>query len=99
MTKPLVLLDPEPRTRAMILTDEAWAALHDQAEVISQFGSRMPDTVVERHLADAVVIIGQTPMPTERLARAPKLRVRSTLLNGVPWGITMVAGMAKRWAW
>jgi hypothetical protein len=30
--------------------------------------------------------------------RAPKLLVRSTLLKGVPWGMTMVAGMEKRWA-
>ena len=30
--------------------------------------------------------------------RAPKLLVRSTLLKGVPCGMTMVAGMPSRWA-
>lgn len=58
----------------MILTEDAWASLHDQAEVVAHFGSRMPDALVEQHLAQAVVIIGQTPMSAERLARAPKLQ-------------------------
>lgn len=74
MAKPLVLLDPEPRTRAMILTDDAWASLHEQADVVAHFGSRMSDDVVERHLGEVVVIIGQTPMPADRLVRAPKLQ-------------------------
>ena len=34
----------------------------------------MPDELVERHLPDAVAILGQTAMPRERLDRAPNLR-------------------------
>jgi phosphoglycerate dehydrogenase-like enzyme len=34
----------------------------------------MPDDVVERHLPEAVAILGQTDLAAERLARAPRLR-------------------------
>jgi phosphoglycerate dehydrogenase-like enzyme len=74
MTRPLILLDPEPRTRAMILTDAAWDQLHRRAEVVAHFGSRMPDNQVEALLDRVEIIVGQTAMPAERLARAPRLR-------------------------
>jgi phosphoglycerate dehydrogenase-like enzyme len=34
----------------------------------------MPDAVVDEHLPEAELILGQIPLPTERLARAPRLR-------------------------
>ena len=34
----------------------------------------MPDAMVEAHLPETVAIVGQTAMPAERIARAPKLR-------------------------
>ncbi len=34
----------------------------------------MPDAMIDAHLPEAVAIIGQTAMPAERLARAPKLK-------------------------
>jgi phosphoglycerate dehydrogenase-like enzyme len=34
----------------------------------------MPDAVVEKHLPEAVAILGQTDLPAERLERAPRLR-------------------------
>ena len=34
----------------------------------------MPERLVEEHLAEAVLILGQTPLPAERLQRAHKLR-------------------------
>lgn len=72
--RPLILLDPEPRTRAMILTDAAWEELNRRAEVVAHFGARMPDEMVDAHVDRVEIIVGQTPMPAERLRRASRLR-------------------------
>ncbi|MEM9010950.1 MAG: NAD(P)-dependent oxidoreductase [Pseudomonadota bacterium] len=74
MSRPLILLDPYPRTEAMVWTDDTRAEVEAMARVVSRFGSRAPDTLVEEVLPEVTIIVGQTPMPTERLARAPNLR-------------------------
>ena len=72
---PLVLIDPAPRTRAMILSDEALSELQERARVVAWWnGDRMPDALIDEHLAEAAVIIGQTALSAERIARARKLR-------------------------
>ena len=72
---PLVLIDPAPRTRAMILSEDALRELEARARVVAWWeGGRMPDELVEEHLAEAAAIIGQTPLPAERVARARRLR-------------------------
>lgn len=72
--KPLIFLDPFPRTEEMVFSDDTRAALEDVGEVVAHFGSRAPDDLVERMLPAAEIIIGQTAMPEERLDRAPKLK-------------------------
>jgi phosphoglycerate dehydrogenase-like enzyme len=72
--KPLILFDPFPRNEAMVYTPYTAAALADMGRVVSHFGSRMPDDMVEELLPDVRVIVGQTAMPKERLDRAPNLR-------------------------
>lgn len=75
MTRPLVLIDPAPRTREMILSDAAWAELQERTRVVAWLeGGRMPDAMVEEHLPQAAVIIGQTPLDAARVARAERLR-------------------------
>ena len=74
MTRPLIFMDPFPRTEAMVYTPETAAALAELGEVVCHLDGRAPDALVERHLPDAAVIVGQTAMPRERLDRAPKLR-------------------------
>jgi phosphoglycerate dehydrogenase-like enzyme len=74
MTKPLIFLDPFPRNEAMVFTPDAEAALRCMGEVVTHFGSRAPDALVEEILPRVAVIIGQTAMPRERLDRAPNLR-------------------------
>ncbi len=75
MTKPLVLIDPDPRSRAMILSDDAWAELNGLARVVAWFdGGRMPREMVEQHLPEASIIIGQTSLNAADIARASKLR-------------------------
>ncbi len=73
-SKPLIFLDPFPRTEAMVWTPDTRAAMEAMARVVPHFGSRAPDVLVEDILPEVAVIVGQTALPAERLARAPKLR-------------------------
>ena len=72
--KPLILVDPLPRTVAMCFDDGAKVHLEALGRLVVHESSRMPAAMVEEHLAEVEVLIGQTDMPAERLARAPKLR-------------------------
>ncbi|MCB9943532.1 MAG: hydroxyacid dehydrogenase [Geminicoccaceae bacterium] len=70
----LIFLDPFPRNEAMVYTPDVAAELAGLGSVVSHFGSRAPDGLVERILPEVSIIIGQTAMPRERLDRAPNLR-------------------------
>lgn len=72
--KPLILFDPHPRTEAMVFTGEVADALQREARVVTHFGSRAPDDLVDGLLEEVEIIIGQTAMPKERLERAQKLK-------------------------
>lgn len=72
--KPLVIVDPLPRQRKLVFTEAQWARLNELAEIVLHEGERMPADILERHLPEAVAIIGQSDMSAERIARAPKLR-------------------------
>ena len=74
MSKPLVLLDPHPRTRAMIFGEDDWQRLVAIAEIVTCDEGPVADGVVDECLPRVSAIIGQTPMPDERLRRAPGLR-------------------------
>lgn len=71
---PLIFLDPFPRNQAMIFTPDCAEELARMGRIVAHWGSRAPDPFVEEHLGEMTVLIGQTPMPKERLDRAPKLR-------------------------
>lgn len=58
----------------MILTDAIEARLGAIADIVAHYDGRMPDAIVEAHLARADIIVGQTPMDAARLARAPRLK-------------------------
>lgn len=72
--QPLIFLDPYPRTEAMVFTEDTRSALESMGRVVTHFGSRAPDDLVEEILPEASIIIGQTAMPKPRLDRASKLR-------------------------
>ncbi|OUS06600.1 hypothetical protein A9Q96_09215 [Rhodobacterales bacterium 52_120_T64] len=74
MTKPLIFMDPFPRNEAMVYTPECAASLAKMGKVVAHWGSRAPDALVEEHLADMTILVGQTAMSKERLDRAPNLR-------------------------
>jgi len=71
---PLILFDPFPRTEMMVYPPDTAAALAKMGRVVTHFGSRMPDLVVDDLLPDVSIIVGQTAMPKDRLDRAPNLR-------------------------
>jgi len=72
--RPLLFLDPHPRTETMVLTEETETELKSLGRVVSHFGSRAPDKMVEGVLADVTIIVGQTAMPKRRLDAAHNLR-------------------------
>jgi len=95
--RPLVLLDPFPRSQALIFTDEMWQRLNAKARVVSHDGGRMPDAAVDAHIGEAALVIGQTDLPRERLDRATKLRaiinVEGNFLPNVDYATCFARGI------
>jgi len=73
--RPLVLFDPQPRTIEPLFDSATRQRLEALAEVIWHEGSPAPDAHIERYLPEAVALVGQTPLPKERLDRASQLKV------------------------
>jgi phosphoglycerate dehydrogenase-like enzyme len=74
MPKPLILVDPFPRTLDLIFRPEARARLETLAELVVHEDGPAPDALVEAHLDRVDIVLGQTPFDAARLARAPRLR-------------------------
>jgi phosphoglycerate dehydrogenase-like enzyme len=74
MSKPKIMIDPQPRTMEMIFRPEAQRRLAELAELTVFDTGPMPPEMVERILPESEILIGQTDLPRERLDRAPKLR-------------------------
>jgi phosphoglycerate dehydrogenase-like enzyme len=70
----VILVDPLPRTLEMICDPPTRARLEALGPLVIHEDGPMPEELVERHLPEAVAILGQTALPAERLERAPKLR-------------------------
>ena len=93
----MILIDPQPRTLAMICDDETRARLEALGPLVVHEDGPMPDDAVEQHLPDAVAIVGQTAMPAERLERAHKLRaivnVEGNFLPNVDYDTALARGV------
>lgn len=72
--KPLILFDPFPRNEAMVFTPDVADELGRLSTLVTYFGSRAPDDLVEPLLPEVEIIVGQTAMGRDRLDRAPKLK-------------------------
>src|SRR5215470_12068984 len=72
--KPLILADPTPRAMDLIFAPAERAKLERLADVIAHDQGPMPDAMVDRHLPEATILVGQTAMPKERLDRARNLK-------------------------
>ena len=65
------LARPAPAHIDLIFSPQDKARLEKLGRVIWHEGSPAPEALIEQHLPDAMAIIGQTPLPRERLDRAP----------------------------
>lgn len=74
MTRPLILIDPLPRTLDVICDAETRRKLEALGELVVHESSRMPDAMVDEYLPQATILMGQTALPRARLEKARKLR-------------------------
>jgi phosphoglycerate dehydrogenase-like enzyme len=74
MSKPTVLIDPQPRTVNLIFDAEAQRQLSALADLTVFDTGPMPADMLEKALPEAAILIGQTDLRRERLERASKLR-------------------------
>jgi len=75
VTRPLIVIDPQPRSFEEIFEPKIWARLEELGELAIHEGSgRMPARRFESYLPEMALLIGQSDMPKARLDRAPKLR-------------------------
>lgn len=70
----VILFDPHPRPIDRIFDDRAKRRLEQLGRVIWHDGSPAAAEHIDRHLPDAIALIGQSPLGRERLDRAPRLR-------------------------
>ena len=75
MAKPLIVVDPQPRDLDEIFDAPTRARFEGLGDLVIHDGAgRMSAEIIERHLPDMALLIGQTDMPRERLDRAANLR-------------------------
>jgi phosphoglycerate dehydrogenase-like enzyme len=75
MTKPIIVVDPQPRGLEEIFDARTRARFDRLGELVVYDGpGRAPSELIERHLPEMTLLIGQTDMPKERLDLAKNLR-------------------------
>lgn len=88
-TEPVILLDPHPRRLDRIFDAPTRSRLERLGRVLWHDGSPAPAELIDRHLPQAIALIGQSPMDAARLARAPRLRaifnVESNFLQNIDY--------------
>jgi phosphoglycerate dehydrogenase-like enzyme len=86
---PIILVDPLPRTLALIMEPDVRARLERLGRLVIHEDGPMPDEMIEAHLPETALIFGQTAMPRERLDRAAKLKgiinVETNLLPNIDY--------------
>jgi len=73
-SEPVILTDLHPRQIDVIFSPQDKARLEQLGRVVWHDGSPTPDPIVEQALPNAIAVVGQTPLPRERLDRSPNLR-------------------------
>lgn len=107
MKRPVILVDPLPRTLDLIMTPDVRARLDALGDVTLSEDRPMTDAQIDALLPETALIFGQTAMPKERLERAPNLKaiinVESNFLPNIDyqaaqdrgvWVITPAAAFA-----
>jgi phosphoglycerate dehydrogenase-like enzyme len=74
MSKPRIIIDPQPRTMSLIFDAKAQSKLSELADLTIFDSGPMPAEMLEDALPEAEIVIGQSDLPRERLERGKKLR-------------------------
>jgi phosphoglycerate dehydrogenase-like enzyme len=74
MDRPLILIDPLPRTLDLICDAQTRRRLEALGRLVVSEDKPMTDAEVDKLIGEAEILIGQTAMPAERLARAKRLK-------------------------
>jgi phosphoglycerate dehydrogenase-like enzyme len=98
VAKPLIVIDPQPRSLEEIFEPKIWARLKDLGELAIHEGpGRMPAERLESYLPEMALLIGQSDMPKARLDRASKLRaivnVETNFLQNVDYDVCFERGI------
>ena len=98
MTRPLILIDPQPRSLDEIFEPKVWTRLERLGELAIHDGpGRMPAERFESYLPEMALLIGQSDMQKARLDRAPDLRaiinVETNFLQNVDYEICFERGI------
>jgi phosphoglycerate dehydrogenase-like enzyme len=95
--RPLILVDPLPRTLDIICEPEVRRRLEALGKLVVSEDRQTPDAEVDRLLPETTILIGQTAVSKERLARAPKLKaifnVEGNFLPNVDYRECQVRGV------
>ncbi len=95
--KPRALVDPHPRTLELLFKPDDLKRLKALVQLTAWEGSRMPAEMVDKHLPEVSVIIGQTDLPRGRLERAKKLKavinVEGNFQSNVDYGYCFEQGI------
>lgn len=73
-SKPLVIADPYPQKLETIFNVKTLSKLKELVDLKTGGGIKMTDEELEKYLPDAMAVIGQCPMPRERLQKAKELK-------------------------
>jgi phosphoglycerate dehydrogenase-like enzyme len=98
VAKPLIVIDPQPRSLEEIFEPNIWARLKDLGELAIHEGpGRMPADRFASYLPDMALLIGQSDMPKSRLDRAAKLcaiiNVETNFLRNVDYDVCFERGI------
>ena len=74
MPNPRIVIDPQPRTMKLIFDADTLRRLEALGDLVVFDSATRNEDKISDALADAEILIGQTPMPKSRLERARKLR-------------------------
>ncbi|MEO6609931.1 MAG: NAD(P)-dependent oxidoreductase [Aestuariivirga sp.] len=97
MTKPLILVDPLPRTLDVICDEKTRRKFESLGQIIAYETGPMPDDMIEKYLPETTILVGQTEMTTERLKRAKKLKaiinVETNFMNNIDYEYCFANGI------
>ena len=80
-TKPAILFDPYPRTAEMVYDKQMKTNLAKIAKVYASIKQPASDELIDKVIAEVAIIVGQTNLDKERLAKAKKLKAIINVLG------------------